>query len=54
MGEEEGTNPDDDADPDEALPRVRAVMSVLLEAVDPDEAEDLRRQFPSEFDPLFE
>ena len=54
VGEEEGTNPDDDADPNEALPRARAVISVLLEAVDPDETEDLRLQFPSEFDPLFE
>ena len=54
VGEEEGTNPDDDADPTEALPRARAVMSVLLETVDSDEAEDLRLQFPSEFDPLFE
>lgn len=54
VGEEEGTNPEDDADPNEALPRVRAVMGVLLEAVEPGEAEDLRRQFPSEFDPIFE
>lgn len=54
VGEEEGTNPEDDVDPEEALPRARAVMSVLLENLEPDEAEDLRRQFPSEFDPLFE
>lgn len=54
VGEEEGTNPDDEADPNEALPRARAVMSVLLESVDPDEAEDLRLQFPSEFAPLLE
>ncbi|QIN79915.1 DUF2267 domain-containing protein [Rubrobacter marinus] len=54
VGEEEGTDPDDDADPTEALPRARAVMSVVLEAVAPDEAEDLRLQFPSEFAPLFE
>ena len=54
VGEEEGTNPDDDADPTEALPRARAVMSVLLENISSDDAEDLRLQFPSEFDPLFE
>ena len=53
VGEEEGTNPENDADPNEALPRARAVMSVILEVVDPAETEDLRRQFPSEFDPLF-
>ena len=53
VGEEEGTNPDDDGDPNEALPRARAVMGVLFETVDPDEVEDLRLQFPSEFAPLF-
>lgn len=53
VGEEEGTNPDDDADPNEALPRARAVMSVILELIGADELEDLRLQFPSEFDPLF-
>lgn len=54
VGEEEGTNPDDEGDPNEVLPRARAVVSVLVENLDADEAEDLRRQFPSEFDPLFE
>ena len=29
-------------------------MDVLLEAVDSDEAEDLRLRFPSESDPIFE
>jgi uncharacterized protein (DUF2267 family) len=32
----------------------KAVMSVLEEAVSEGEVEDVRRQFPSEFDPLFE
>jgi uncharacterized protein (DUF2267 family) len=39
---------------EEALTHIRAVMGVLEEAVSVDEMEDVRRQFPSEFDPLFE
>ncbi len=37
-----------------ALTHARAVMGVLEEAVSRDEMEDVRRQFPSEFAPLFE
>lgn len=51
VGEEEGTNPDDEADPDEALPRARPVIGVLPEAVDSEEDEHLRPRFPSEFAP---
>jgi uncharacterized protein (DUF2267 family) len=39
---------------EEALGHIRAVIGVLEEAVSADEMEDVRRQFPSEFDPLFE
>lgn len=37
----------------EAEAHARAVLSVLQEAVSEGEMEDVRRQFPSEFDPLF-
>jgi uncharacterized protein (DUF2267 family) len=39
---------------EEALARARAVMGVLQEAVSRGEMEDVRRQFPSQFAPLFE
>jgi uncharacterized protein (DUF2267 family) len=39
---------------EEALTHIRAVMGVLEEAVSADEMEDVRRQFPSEFNLLFE
>lgn len=48
VAEEEGTSFE------EALAHVRAVMGVLEEAVSTGEMEDVRRQFPSEFAPLFE
>jgi uncharacterized protein (DUF2267 family) len=48
VGEREGVNTD------EASAHARAVMSVLREAVSEEEMEDVRRQFPSEFDPLFD
>jgi uncharacterized protein (DUF2267 family) len=48
VGEEEGV------DSEEALAHARVVMGVLGEAVSEGEMEDVRRQFPSEFDPLFE
>lgn len=48
VGEREETNTD------EALAHARAVVSVLQEAVSKGEMEDVRRQFPSEFDPLFD
>ncbi len=48
VGEREGANTD------EASAHSRAVMSVLQEAVSQGEMEDVRRQFPSEFDPLFD
>lgn len=48
VGEREGANTD------EASARARAVVSVLQEAVSEGEMEDVRRQFPSEFDPLFD
>lgn len=38
----------------EAETRTRAVLGVLREAVSEGEMQDVRRQFPSEFDPLFE
>lgn len=38
----------------EAENRTRAVIGVLQEAVSEGEMEDVRRQFPSEFDTLFE
>lgn len=38
---------------EEASAHARAVMGVLQEAVSRGEMEDVRRQFPSEFDPLF-
>jgi uncharacterized protein (DUF2267 family) len=47
VGEREGVNVD------EARAHARAVMGVLEEAVTEGEMEDVRRQFPSEFDPLF-
>jgi uncharacterized protein (DUF2267 family) len=47
VGEEEGV------DDEEALAHARAVFGVLQEAVSEGEMEDVRRQFPSEFDPLF-
>ena len=47
VGEEEGVGIE------EASPHVRAVMGVLEEAVTKGEMDDVRRQFPSEFDPLF-
>ena len=48
VGEREETNTD------EALAHARAVVSVLQEAVSEGEMEDVRRQFPSEFDSLFD
>ena len=39
---------------DEVSAHSRAVVSVLQEAVSEGEMEDVRRQFPSEFDPLFD
>jgi uncharacterized protein (DUF2267 family) len=47
VGEEEGTGIE------EAEGHVRAVVDVLQEAVTEGEMEDLRRQFPSEFDGIF-
>lgn len=38
---------------EEAETHSRAVLGVLQEAVSEGEMEDVRRQFPSEFDPLF-
>lgn len=38
----------------EAETRTRAVLGVLREAVSEGEMQDVRRQFPSEFDPLFD
>ncbi len=38
---------------EEAEAHARAVMGTLEEAVSEGEMEDVRRQFPSEFDPLF-
>ncbi len=48
IGEREGVNTD------EASAHARAVVSVLQEAVSEGEMDDVRRQFPSEFDPLFD
>ena len=48
VGEQEGV------DDGEAMAHARAVVGVLHEAVSGGEMEDVRRQFPSEFDPLFE
>lgn len=48
VGEIEGTSFE------EASAHTRAVMGVLGEAVTEGEMEDVRRQFPSEFAPLFE
>ena len=48
VGEEEGVGDGG------ALAHARAVVGVLGEAVSRGEMEDVRRQFPSEFDPLFE
>jgi uncharacterized protein (DUF2267 family) len=48
VGEREGVNTD------EASAHVRAVVSVLQEAVSEGEMVDVRRQFPSEFDTLFD
>jgi uncharacterized protein (DUF2267 family) len=48
IGEREGVNTD------EALAHARVVVSVLQEAVSEGEMDDVRRQFPSEFDPLFD
>jgi uncharacterized protein (DUF2267 family) len=39
---------------EEALAHARAAMGVLQEAVSRSEMEDVRRQFPSQFAPLFE
>ena len=47
IGEREGVNGD------EARAHARTVVSVLQEAVSEGEMQDVRRQFPSEFDPLF-
>lgn len=49
IGEHEGSG-----DIEEVSAHARAVMSVLDEAVSEGEMGDLRRQFPSEFAPLFE
>ena len=48
VGEEE------EVDDGAALAHTRAVFGVLQEAVSGGEMEDVRRQFPSEFDTLFE
>ena len=48
VGEREGVNAD------VAKVHAKAVMSVPEEAVSESEVEDVRRQFPSEFDSLFE
>ncbi len=48
IGEHEGVNTD------EASAHARAVVSVLREAVSEGEMDDIRRQFPSEFDTLFD
>lgn len=48
VGEREGVNTD------EASAHARAVVGVLQEAVSQGEMEDVRRQFPSQFDPLFD
>ncbi len=48
VGEDEGVGFE------EAQAHARAVMGILEEAVSEGEMEDVRRQFPSEFDPLFE
>ncbi len=48
VGEREGVNSD------VAPAHARAVISVLQKAVSEGEMEDVRRQFPSEFDPLFD
>ena len=48
VGEKEGVGFE------EASVHARAVMDVLGEAVTKGEMDDVRRQFPSEFDPLFE
>ena len=48
VGEKEGV------EFEEASVHARAVMGVLGEAVTKGEMDDVRRQFPSEFDPLFE
>lgn len=47
VGEEEGVGIE------AASVHARAVMGVLEEAVTKGEMDDVRRQFPSEFDPLF-
>ena len=47
VGEEEGTSIE------EAEARARAVLGVLEEAVTKGQMDDVRRQFPSEFDSLF-
>ena len=47
VGEEEGVRTE------EAQDHTRAVMDVLEEAVAEGEMQDVRRQFPSEFDSLF-
>jgi uncharacterized protein (DUF2267 family) len=47
VGEEEGVGIE------EASSHARVVMGVLEEAVTKGEMDDVRRQFPSEFDPLF-
>jgi uncharacterized protein (DUF2267 family) len=44
----------EEADFEEASTHARAVMSVLGEAVSKGEMDDVRRQFPSEFDHFFE
>lgn len=44
----------EDIDPGRAETRSRAVLGVLRQAVSAGEMDDVRRQFPSEFDPLFE
>ncbi|WP_047863959.1 DUF2267 domain-containing protein [Rubrobacter aplysinae] len=48
VGEDEGIGPD------KAETRSRAVLVVLQQAVSGGEMDDVRRQFPSEFDRLFE
>lgn len=47
IGEEEGVGPQDAAE------HARAAVGVLEEAVSESEMQDVRRQFPGEFAPLF-
>ncbi|MBA2441816.1 MAG: DUF2267 domain-containing protein [Rubrobacter sp.] len=44
----------EDTGPDRAQSHARAVIGVLGEAVTEGEMQDIRRQFPSAFDPIFD